>query len=181
MRVLVGALTEKPVAWTVSKVENANELGIQMLTLYQDFFDEHTDYVNLETGEMYADYYGSYIEPITLPESTIPIKSDVYGKITSSTSTIKIGGSYKNLTTQLYDANGNDITDTFSDETFNWSCSIEGEDISSKTDVITWLNGTQFNQKKIRFSNDRSYLDKVLNIRCTIADISIDAKFELIV
>ena len=50
-------------AWTISKVENANELGIQMLTLYQDFFNEHTDYVNLETGEMYADYYDSDIAP----------------------------------------------------------------------------------------------------------------------
>lgn len=167
MRVLVGALTEKPVAWTISKVENANELGIQMLTLYQDFFNEHTDYVNLETGEMYADYYSSDISPIDPTEPT-PTPSFKYGTITASTSTIKIGGSYKTLTTSVYDENGTDITDSYSDAVFNWTCSIEDADSTELATVITWLDGTTFNKKKIKFSNNRSYLEKILKVKCEI-------------
>ena len=184
MRVLVGALTEKPVAWTISKVENANELGIQMLTLYQDFFNEHTDYVNLETGEMYADYYTSDIAP-TDPTEPIPTPSSNYGTITASTSTIKIGGSYKTLTATICDNVGNDVTDSYSDADFEWSCSIDGVDLTENTDVITWLNGTTFNKKKIKFSNDRSYLEKILEVKCVITKgtetIEASMQFELIV
>lgn len=167
MRVLVGALTEKPVAWTISKVENANELGIQMLTLYQDFFNEHTDYVNLETGEMYADYYSSDITPTDPTEST-PTPSSNYGTITASTSTIKIGGSYKTLTATVFDESGTDITDTYSNAVFNWTCSIDGVDSTELDTVITWLDGTTFNKKKIKFSNNRSYLEKILEVKCEI-------------
>ena len=183
MRVLVGALTEKPVAWTISKVENANELGIQMLTLYQDFFNEHTDYVNIETGEMYADYYDSDIAP-TDPTEPTPTPSSNYGTITASTSTIKIGGSYKTLTATVFDESGTDITDTYSDAVFNWTCSIEGEDFTN-SDIIAWLDGTTFNKQKIKFSNDRSYLEKILEVKCVITKgtetIETTMQFELIV
>ena len=184
MRVLVGALTEKPVAWTISKVENANELGIQMLTLYQDFFNEHTDYVNLETGEMYADYYTSDITPSDPTEPT-PTPSSNYGTITASTSTIKIGGSYKTLTVTVYDENGADITDSYSDAVFNWTCNIESVDSTELDTVITWLDGTTFNKQKIKFSNDRSYLEKILEVKCVITKdtetIETTMQFELIV
>lgn len=184
MRVLVGALTEKPVAWTISKVENANELGIQMLTLYQDFFNEHTDYVNLETGEMYADYYDSDITP-TDPTEPTPTPSSNYGTITASTSTIKIGGSYKTLTATVFDESGTAITDTYSDADFEWHCSIDGVDFTNNTDIITWLNGTTFNKQKIKFSNDRSYLEKILEVKCEIIKdtetIETTMQFELIV
>ena len=184
MRVLVGALTENPIAWTISKVENANELGIQMLTLYQDFFDEHTDYVNIETGEMYADYYDLEIEPTDPIEPTItPLTS--YGKIITSTSTLKIGGSYKTLTINLFDENDIDITDSYIDAIFNWSCNINGEDCTANTNIITWLDGASFNKKKIKFSNDRSYLEKILEVCCEITsstdNIITTIQFDLIV
>ncbi len=181
MRVLVSALTEKPVAWTISKVENANELGIQMLTLYQDFFDEHTDYVNLETGEMFADYYDSNIKP-TNPSDTESSLSTIYGKITASTSTIKVGGSYKTLTLKLYDANENEITDNYSDAEFDWTCSIKsGDEITVLTDKVTWLKGTSFNQKKIKFPDDRQYLNQLLDIYCSVNGIETTTQFELVI
>ena len=184
MRVLVGALTEKPVAWTISKVENANELGIQMLTLYQDFFNEHTEYVNLETGEMYADYYDSDIAP-TDPTEPTPTPSSNYGTITASTSTIKIGGSYKTLTATVFDENGTDITDFYSDADFEWYCNVDGTDLTENTDIITWLDCTTFNKKKIKFSNDRSYLEKILEVKCVVTKdtktIETSMQFELIV
>ena len=176
MRVLVGALIEHPTAWIISKVENVKPLGVQKLTFYQSEFNPHTDYVNLETGEMFADYYTSSIEP-TEPEDPIPSTpsepSDpntptvptVYGKITASTSTVKIGGSYKTLMINLYDENDTDITDTYSDATFKWTCSIDGTDADN---LVTWLDGTTFNKKKVKFTNDRSYLEKILEIKCEV-------------
>lgn len=166
-RLVLSALIKKPHVWQISKVENTKPLGLIKITLDQDSWDEHTDYVNLETGEMYADYYDSDISPIDPTEPT-PTPSSNYGTITASTSTIKIGGSYKTLTTSVYDENGTDITDSYSDAVFNWTCSIEDADSTELATVITWLDGTTFNKKKIKFSNNRSYLEKILKVKCEI-------------
>ena len=62
-------------------------------------------------------------------------------------------------TMTIFDENGTDITDIYSDAVFNWTCSIEGVDSTELDTVITWLDGTTFNKQKIKFSNDRSYED----------------------
>lgn len=184
MRVLVGALCKHPIAWIVSKVQNVDPRGIQQITFYQSEFNPHTDYVNLETGEMYADFYSSSINPIDPSEST-PTPTSNSAKITASTSTIKIGGSYKTLSVSVIDENGVDITDNYSDADVKWTCSIDDVDFTENTDVITWLNGNVFNKKKIKFCNDRSYLQKILEVKCTVAKdeeiIETAMQFELIV
>lgn len=183
-RLVLSALIKKPHVWQISKVENTKPLGLIKITLDQDSWDEHTDYVNLETGEMYADYYDSDISPIDPTEPT-PTPSFNYGTITASTSTIKIGGSYKTLTVTVFDESGTDITNTYSDAVFNWTCSIEGIDSTELDTVITWLDGNTFNKKKIKFSNDRSYLEKILEVKCEIIKdtetIETTMQFELIV
>ena len=183
-RLVLSALIKKPHVWQISKVENTKPLGIIKITLDQDSWDEHTDYVNLETGEMYADYYTSEIAP-TDPTEPTPTPSSNYGTITASTSTIKIGGSYKTLTATVYDENGTDITDTYSNAVFNWTCSITGVDSTELDTVITWLDGTTFNKQKIKFSNNRSYLEKILEVKCEIIKdtetIEMTMQFELIV
>ena len=183
-RLVLSALIKKPHVWQISKVENTKPLGIIKITLDQDSWDEHTDYVNLETGEMYADYYTSEIAP-TDPTEPLPTPSSNYSTITASTSTIKIGGSYKTLTVTVYDESGTDITDTYSNAVFNWTCSITGVDSTELDTVITWLDGTTFNKQKIKFSNDRSYLEKILEVKCVITKdtetIETTMQFELIV
>ena len=183
-RLVLSALIKKPHVWQISKVENTKPLGIIKITLDQDSWDEHTDYVNLETGEMYADYHTSDIAP-TDPTEPTPTPSSNYGTITASTSTIKIGGSYKTLTATVYDENGADITDTYSDTDFEWYCSIDGVDSTELDTVITWLDGTTFNKQKIKFSNNRSYLEKILEVKCVITKdtetIETIMQFELIV
>ena len=173
MRVLVSAFTENPVAWIISKVETANNLGLQMLTLYQDFFDQNKDYIEKDSDGniigLWADYYDSNIEP-TDPDTPSPTPSNTYGKITASTSTIKVGGSYKTLTLKLYDADNNEVTDNYSSATFDWTCYIKGNETDDLSDKVTWLNGNLFNQKKIKFSDDRSYLNQILVIHCRIFD-----------
>ena len=49
--------------------------GIQKLTIYTAFWNEHTDYVNLETGEMYANYFDSEIAPTDPSTPTTPPSS----------------------------------------------------------------------------------------------------------
>ena len=184
-RMVVSALTEKPIVWKISKVVTHSPVGVIKINLSQDSWNDHTDYVNLETGEMYADYYSSSTEP-TDPDTPSPTPSNIYGKITASTSTIKVGGSYKTLTLKLYDADDNETTGNYSSATFDWTCYIKGNETDDLSDKVTWLNGSLFNQKKIKFPDDRSYLNKILVIHCRIFDehegyTNVLSEFELVV
>ena len=186
-RMIISAKVDRPLVWKLTKLENTKPLGILQLTFSQTYFDEHKDCVERDGNGniigMWADYYTSEITP-TDPTEPIPIPSSNYGTITASTSTIKIGGSYKTLTITIYDEYGTDITEAYSDVDFNWSCSIDGEDFTN-SDIITWLKGATFNKKKIKFSNDRSYLEKILEIKCEInkdaETIEATMQFELVV
>lgn len=186
-RIVLSALMKKPLVWQVSKLETTKPLGIVKITLDQDSWDDHTDYVNLETGEMYADYYTSSIEPTNPidPSKPTPTPTSNSAKITASTSTIKIGGSYKTLSVSVFDENGADITDNYFDADVKWTCSIDDVDYTDNTDVITWLNGNSFNKQKIKFCNDRSYLQKILEVKCTVTKgeevIETAMQFELII
>lgn len=186
MRLVVSAPTKHPIVWSVTKIENAQPFGVQKLTLYQSMWDEHTDKIEYDDfGNivgMYADYYDSNIEP-TDPDTPSPTPSNTYGKITASTSTIKVGGSYKTLTLKLYDADNNEITDNYSSyspDNFKWDCYIKDNEDKGQPDAVTWLSGSLFNQAKIKFSDDRSYLDKILVIKCVVDDIVATEEFELI-
>ena len=164
MRVIVSALMENPTVWKITKCESASPLGLQKLTLYTNFFNEHTDYVNLETGEMYANYLDSEIAPTDPSNPTIP-PSSIVARISASTSTIKVGGSYKNLTVNLFNDSNEDITTEYADAIFTWTCSIDDEDW---TDKVTWRDGTEFNQRKLKFPNDTSTIGKILSVKCTV-------------
>ena len=43
MRLVVSAPTKNVLIWSVTKIENAQPIGIQKLTLYQTQWNEHTD------------------------------------------------------------------------------------------------------------------------------------------
>nr|DAH71412.1 MAG TPA: hypothetical protein [Caudoviricetes sp.] len=176
MRLIVSAPIKEPVTWRITKCENAQPLGIQKLTLYQDRFNEHTDYVNLETGEMYANYFDSEIAP-TDPDTPITSPSSTTARISASTSTIKVGGSYKNLTVNLFNDSNEDITTEYSDTTFTWTCSIGNEDW---TDKVTWRVGTEYNQKKVKFPNNTSTIGKILSVKCKIVKDSLPIESEIL-
>lgn len=176
MRLIVSAPIKEPVTWRITKCENAQPLGIQKLTLYQDRFNEHTDYVNLETGEMYANYFDSEIAP-TDPDTPTTPPSSITARIAASTSTIKVGGSYKNLTVNLFNDSNEDITTEYADAIFIWTCSIDDEDW---TDRVTWRAGTEYNQKKVKFPNDTSTIGKILSIKCEITKDNLSIKSEIL-
>lgn len=176
MRVIVSALMENPTVWKITKCESASPLGLQKLTLYTNFFNEHTDYVNLETGEMYANYFDSEITPTDPSTPTTP-PSSITARISASTSTIKVGGSYKNLTVNLFNDSNEDITTEYADAAFTWTCSIDDEDW---TDKVTWRAGTEYNQKKVKFPNSASTIGKILSIKCEITKDNLPIESEIL-
>lgn len=180
MRVLVSSFTDNAIAWQISKVENAQPLGIQKLTLYQDFFDQHRDYIEKDSDGniigMWASYFDSEIAP-TDPSTPTTSPSSITARISASTSTIKVGGSYKNLTVNLFNDSNEDITTEYADATFTWTCSIDDEDW---TDKITWRSGTEYNQKKVKFPNDTSVIGKILSVKCEIVKDNLPIESEIL-
>lgn len=180
MRVLVSSFTDNAIAWQISKVENAQPLGVQKLTLYQDFFDQHRDYIEKDSDGniigMWASYFDSEIAP-TDPDTPTTPPSSITARISASTSTIKVGGSYKNLTVNLFNDSNEDITTEYADATFTWACSIDNEDW---TDKVTWRVGTEYNQKKVKFSNDTSVIGKILSVKCEIVKDNLPIESEIL-
>ena len=183
MRVLVSSFTDNAIAWQISKVENAQPLGIQKLTLYQDFFDQHRDYIEKDSDGniigMWASYFDSEIAPTDPSTPTTP-PSSITARISASTSTIKVGGSYKNLTVNLFNDSNEDITNEYADlppENFHWTCSIDNEDW---TDKVTWRYGTEYNQKKVKFPNDSSVIGKILSVKCEITKDNLPIESEIL-
>ena len=168
MRIVVSAPTEHPLIWACTKIENIQPVGIQKLTIYQTVWSDNRDYIEKdENGRiigMWASYFDSEIAP-TNPSTPTPPPSSTTARISASTSTIKVGGSYKNLTVNLYNDSNEDITTEYSDATISWTCSIDNEDW---TDKVTWRNGTEFNQKKLKFPSDVTVIGKILTVKCTI-------------
>lgn len=180
MRVLVSSFTDNAIAWQISKVENAQPLGVQKLTLYQDFFDQHRDYIEKDSDGniigMWASYFDSEIAPTDPSTPTTP-PSSITAKISASTSTIKVGGSYKNLTVNLFNDSNEDITTEYADATFAWTCSIDNEDW---TDKVTWRAGTEYNQKKVKFPSDTSAIGKILSVKCEVIKDNLPIESEIL-
>lgn len=185
MRVLLGALTEHPVAWVISKCENAAPIGIQKLTLYQDTFDQTRDLIEKDSKGnvigMYADWYDSSIEPIEQPRIDIPTQ-EIYAKISASTAKLKVGSpSYKMLTVNIFDKSNLNISKNYSTAVFKWTCCVDDEDMTNK---VTWLKNTSdYNQIKVKFPAEKTYLTKTFTVKCTITMdteiVSSMADFEL--
>ena len=107
--------------------------------------------------------------PDPSPEPTPEPEPEVYkAVIETSTNTIKVGGSYKSLTAKVVDASGNDVTEDWMDARYTWTCSVDGVDY---TDNCTWRDGTEENQKKLKFSTDNSYIGKTLLVTVNIRDV----------
>lgn len=168
-----------PNTWVVSKVERVNVRGRTKLTLYQKPFNSNTDYIEKDengiiTG-LWANYFGGTAP--TDPDTPTTPPSSITARISASTSTIKVGGSYKNLTVNLFNDSNEDITTEYADATFTWTCSIDNE---GWTDKVTWRAGTEYNQKKVRFPNDASVIGKILSVKCEIIKDNLPIESEIL-
>lgn len=181
-RIIISALIKSPSTWKVSKIQTTKPFGLMMLTYKQDEFDEHTDYIDWENQEMWADYYNaSEILPIDTNTLEVIENSQIKKlrcELQVSTNSIKIGGSYKLITAYFYDEKDNDITDNFKSNVLNWSCFVNNNDLTSDK-LITWLKQDDFNKIKIKFGNDRSFLEETLIVKCEYNNIIGSTEFEL--
>ena len=160
-------------------MERVNVRGRTKLTLYQKPFNSNTDYIEKDENGIITGLWANYFDgtaptdpstPITPPYSTT-------ARISASTSTIKVGGSYKNLTVNLFNDSNEDITTEYTDATFTWTCSIDNEDWTGK---VTWRAGTEYNQKKVKFPNDSSVIGKILSVKCEIVKDNLPIKSEIL-
>ena len=158
-----------PNTWVVSKVERVNVRGRTKLTLYQKPFNSNTDYIEKDKNGIITGLWANYFGGTTPTDPSTPTAppSSITARISASTSTIKVGGSYKNLTVNLFNDSNEDITTEYADATFTWTCFIDNEDW---TDKVTWRAGTECNQKKVKFPNDTYAIGKILFIQCVIFD-----------
>lgn len=95
--------------------------------------------------------------------------------ITTSTDTIKLGGSYKTLTCRFADKDGQDITDTvivgMTEDDFVWTCFVDNVELTNDS-FVTWRAGAEVNQKKIKLGSNNSYIEKTITIKCTVNGVT---------
>lgn len=178
-RMIVDTMVEsEPRVWLISKVNRISPNGICRVTLYQDKYDIHKDFVEHdESGNiigMWADYYGSNLQPepviIDDPDSIV---SQITSSITcSGKQQLKIGGSAKTLTVIFRDETG-EITDYQSGE---WSYTIDDVDV---TDLLT-ITAVADGRIKILFNGDDSYINKILKVTFTSGEISSSLDLEIL-
>lgn len=168
-----------PNTWVVSKVERVNVRGRTKLTLYQKPFNSNTDYIEKDENGIITGLWANYFGGTAPTDPSIPTTppSSITARISAYTSTIKVGGSYKNLTVNLFNDSNEDITTEYADATFTWTCSIDNEDW---TDKVTWRAGTEYNQKKVKFPNDASTIGKILSVKCEIVKDNLPIESEIL-
>ena len=179
-RLIISAMTENPRTWKVSKCEDMlmGDFGLMRLTFVQEAFNDAIDFVDYNATNpdgskdvyaMYASYYDSLVAPEE--DTNIGTTSNTCA-LSASTSTIKIGGSYKTITAIFYDSSGADITDIYLPELSmeSWKFYIDDVEIENG-DLITVLGQTAQNKIKVKFTNDMNYLTKILVVQCVVGDI----------
>lgn len=127
-------------------------------------------------------YDASVTTAMTIADTSTP-SVDYSISITTSTDTIKLGGSYKTLTCRFADKDGQDITDTvianMTTADFVWTCFIEGTEYTHNT-FVTWREGAEVNQKKIKLGSDYSYIGQMLTVKVTVNGVTASKDLEIL-
>ena len=127
-------------------------------------------------------YSASVTTTMTIADSSTP-SVDYTMNIVASSYSIRVGGSYKSLTVKYYNREGTEITSDVivnkTREDYVWSAWCNGVDLTNNTSLIKWLNGSEVNQEKIKFLDDRSYIGKTLIVKCVTDGITISVDLEI--
>ena len=127
-------------------------------------------------------YSASVTTTMTIADTSTP-SVDYTMEIVASSYSIRVGGSYKSLTVKYYNREGVEITsDVIANKTredYVWSAWCNGVDLTNNTSLIKWLNGSEVNQEKIKFLDDRSYIGKTLIVKCVTDGITISVDLEI--
>lgn len=169
-RLILSAKTDHPLTWKVSKIENTKPIGIIRVTLKEDVFDPHTDYIEKDEDGyiigMWANYFDSQLEPIE-PEENIP-EPKLYTHCIMSTpnkNSLKNGSSrYKKLVNTYLDENEIDVSSQYTERTKQYTFKIDGVDVS---DYVEYEEQTDKNVVNIKFNNS-DYIGKILEIKSLV-------------
>lgn len=164
----------EPRVWLISKVNRISPNGICRVTLTQDTYNQHTDYIEHDESSniigMWADYYCSPIEPTPIvPDepSDITVVISCTGK-----RQLKIGGSAKTLTASFIDVDGNSVEYQSGD----WAFAIDGDDASKLLTLTPVSDG----KVKVKFDGDDTYINKILTATFTSGDLSSSLDLEIL-
>jgi hypothetical protein len=146
-----------PLAWSVSKYEDTQPLGLIKLKFTQETFDKAHDSAEL----MLADYYRSEIEPEVSDETT---NTHTTAKITYSGTkpTLKVGGNFKTFTASF--SNQAAAVD-------RWLISDENGDITANTNYVIEYDN---NNLKLKVARIYELIGTVLTIKVIGTDGSAD-------
>lgn len=161
-------------AWLISKVNRISPNGTVRVTLTQDSYDQHKDYIEYNhEGKIigaWADWFSSNIQPTPVDIDT---PSTIISSITcSGKQQLKVGGSAKTLTVVFYDENG-EPTDYQSGE---WVFAIDDANASDLLTITTVADG----KIKVKFNGDDSYINKILKVTFTSGEISSSLDLEIL-
>lgn len=127
-------------------------------------------------------YDASVTTTMTIANSSSP-SADYTISITTSTDTIKLGGSYKTLTCRFTDKDGQDITETvianMTTADFTWTCFVDNVELTNDS-FVTWREGAEVNQKKIKLGSNNSYIGKMITIKCTVNGVTASKDLEML-
>lgn len=151
-------LTE-PRTWEISKINRISANGLVHVTLAQNKFNQHTDFIEVnDEGNvigMWADYYSSAVIPVDV-ESIINCNISFSGIKPE----IKVHGGYKKFTVNFCGKNF---------ESGKWNFYIDREDASGLVQTLSRSDSNELeeNQIKVKFIGSDDYLGKVLTVKYT--------------
>lgn len=162
----------EPRAWLVSKINRISPNGVCHVTVKQDLYDPHKDYIEKdEFGNvigMWADYYDNQLEPQNseahYTDDTTPVQ-DYSSTISFSgiKPQLKVGGSFKIFTMEYFDESGNVV-----DYPCTWNYKFT--DTTIDPGEVLWVITPQEsedladNQVKIKFVGSEEYYGEILTI-----------------
>lgn len=175
MRFFISMLQEEPYVYKASKIKNTSPKGIVTITIEQDRFDSGKDYVNLDTGEMYANYYVTNITP---EEAVIEEKNTDSLSIEAKSYNVRIGGS-RIIYAKITDSNGNDVTRNYDGLSLQWKVTFQDETIDQLglievDEEYRQKSGNKY-KCKFKFNGNEDYINQKIIATVTLNNLSANA------
>ena len=127
-------------------------------------------------------YGDSCITTMTIANTSVP-SVDYRMEIYASTDTITLGLSYKTLTVKYYNSEGTEITsDVIANKTredYVWTCFVDNVELTNDS-FVTWKEGAEVNQKKIKLVENWDYVEQIMTIKCVTDGVTISKDFTMV-
>lgn len=169
-------LTE-PRQWLVSKINRLSTNGLVLVTLTQDPFDQHKDFIEFdEFGNivgMWADYYDSNIEPVKPLPQDFQFKSKLIHS--GKDPVIKVKGSYKTITAHFYNEADEEIEPILGE----WEYYLNDELLEDPSSLFMIKSDDNY-QIKIKYIGTDDNLNKVLTVKYKTENTIAFIKLEIV-